>query len=194
MREFRVFAVLSTALIFSCVAAGQTPNLVPADKEAANPQIKRLAYAFAGDWNTTETMGKSVLFPNGGGRRGVSHSELAAGGTLLVSRGHSDGSAGPLNYLIAIWWDNHAGVYRFFTCFNDPNEPCVVRGTAQWEGQTFVNDYEDMLNGKKMKFRDTFYDITPTSHRLVEAVDTGNGMMTPLIRTTSLRKADDARK
>jgi len=122
------------------------------------------------------------------GRHGFSHSQLGAGGTTLILQGHSDGSAGPLSYLIAIWWDSRAKVYRFFTCFNDANDPCLVRGTAHWEGNTFVNDYEDTFNGKQAKFRDTFFDITPKSHRLVEAVDIGNGNMRSLITTLSIRR------
>jgi hypothetical protein len=54
-----------------------------------------------------------------------------------------------------------------------------VRGTAHWEGNNFVNDYEDTIKGERMKFRDTFYDIKPRSRRLVEAVENGNGAMTP---------------
>ncbi len=93
-----------------------------------------------------------------------------------------------LSYLMAVWWDKNAKVYRFFTCFNDPNDPCVVRGTAHWEGNSFANDYEDTFNGKPAKFRDTFFDITPTSHRLVAAVNVGNGIMKPLITTLSVRR------
>lgn len=181
--------LIATVSLFAGLAFGQSAKRVRSDK-AANAQMQRLADALAGDWNTTETMERSVLFPAGGGRRGESHVELAAGGTTLVARGNSDGSAGPLSYMIAIWWDNGAKAYRFFTCFNDPNDPCVVRGAAHWEGNTFVNDYEDTLHGKKMKFRDTFFDIKRDSHRLVEAVDVGNGTMKPLITTMSVRKRE----
>lgn len=181
--------LIAAVSLFAGLAFGQSAKRVQSDK-AANAQMQRLADALAGDWNTTETMERSVLFPAGGGRHGASHVELAAGGTTLVARGNSNGSAGPLSYMIAIWWDNSAKVYRFFTCFNDPNDPCVVRGTAHWEGNAFVNEYEDMLNGKKMKLRDTFFDIKRDSHRLVEAVDVGNGTMKPLITTMSVRKRE----
>lgn len=181
--------LIAAVSLFAGLAFGQSAKRVRSDK-AANAQMQRLADALAGDWNTTETMERSVPFPAGGGRHGASHVELAAGGTTLVARGNSNGSAGPLSYVIAIWWDNGVKAYRFFTCFNDPNDPCVVRGTAQWEGNTFVNDYEDVLNGKKMKFRDTFFDIKRDSHRLVEAVDVGNGTMKPLITTMSVRKRE----
>jgi hypothetical protein len=62
---------------------------------------------------------------------------MASGGAMLVMEGHSDGSAGPLSYLIVIWWDKAAQRYGFFTCFKDAESGCQVRGTAgtaHWEG------------------------------------------------------------
>lgn len=170
----------------SSLASGQSEKK-PA-KPAASPEMQRLADALAGDWKTTETMVRSEFFPNGGSRHGFSHVQLVAGGTTLLEDVHSNGSAGPLDGLLAIWWDKNARVYRFFTCFNDPANPCEVRGTAHWKGKTFVNDYEEMVNGKMTKGRDTFYDITPNSHSLVAAIDTGNGVMKTLITTHSVRR------
>jgi hypothetical protein len=138
--------------------------------------------------NTTETMERSEYFPNGGGRHGTSHVELAAGGTTLIAEGHSYGTAGKLSYVIAIWWDQQASLYRFFTCFNDSKSPCKIRGTAHWEGKNFVNDYEEIIDGKKTKWRDSFVDITPTSHRLIAATDNGNKGMRTLITTMSARR------
>jgi hypothetical protein len=62
------------------------------------------------------------------------------------------------------------------------------RGTAHWEGDIFVNDYEELVDGKMTKWRDSFIHITPTSHTLVAAMDTGNGAMKTFITTTSTRR------
>ena len=157
-------------------------------ERAASPEMQKLADAFAGDWNTTETMLRSEFFPNGGARHGSSHVRLVAGGTTLLTEVHSNGSAGPLDGVLAIWWDKGAQAYRFFTCFNDANNPCEVRGTAHWEGKTFVNDYEEMMNGKMTRGRDTFFDFTAKSHSLIAAIDAGHGVMKTLITTHSVRR------
>jgi hypothetical protein len=164
---------------------GKSPQ--PAETPAS-PEMDRLAKALVGDWNTNESMEKSQFFPKGGSRQGRSHIRIVAGGTSLFAEFQSNGSAGKLDGLYVIWWDKPAYIYRFFTCFNDSKSPCQVRGTAHWEGDTFVNDYEEMLNGKVTKWRDSFIHITPTSHSLVAATDTGDGTMKTLITTTSTRR------
>jgi hypothetical protein len=149
--------------------------------------MDRLAKALVGDWNTVETMERGPLFPNGGSRQGIVHVGLAAGGTTLIYEVHSNGSAGKLDGFHIIWWDKSAKLYYFFACFNNPNNPCRIRGTAHWEGATFVNDYEEMVDGKKTHWRDSFV-ITPTSHTLVAAIDTGNGTMKTVITTKGTRR------
>jgi hypothetical protein len=111
---------------------------------------------------------------------------------MLIMEGHSEGSAGLLNYIIVVWWDKDANLYRYFTCFKDTGSGCEVRGTAHWEGGTFVNDYEEMVDGKKMKFRDTFQDITPNSHTLVFAWVKDDGSTQPVIISKAVRRPNDA--
>lgn len=177
-------------VFFCCLALVTICVAVHAQEKAKSisPEMAKLAKALAGDWNTTETMERSEFFPNGGSRHGHSHVALTAGGTTLMSEVHSDGSAGKLDGLVIIWWEKGAGVYRFFTCFNDADNPCEVRGTAHWEGDKFVNDYEEVIEGKKVKFSDSFINITATSRNLVAAMDSGNGAMKTIITTTSTRR------
>jgi outer membrane lipoprotein-sorting protein len=61
-----------------------------------------------------------------------------------------------------------------------------MRGTAHWEGNSFVNDYDVTTDGKKTPGRDTF-TFTPNSHTLVAAIDSGNGTMKTVITTTARR-------
>jgi hypothetical protein len=157
-------------------------------------ETKRLFEAFAGDWDTLEKRERTQFFPTGGERKGRSHVRLAAGGAMLVMEGHSDGSAGPLSYIIVIWWDKDANLYRYFTCFKDAGSGCEVRGEARWDGDKFVNDYEEVVNGHKMKFRDTFQDITPNSHTLVFAWVKADGSTQPVIISKAAKRrasADD---
>jgi len=151
------------------------------------PEMDRLAKALVGDWNTTETMERGELFPNGGERHGIVHVRLAAGGTTLIYEVHSDGSAGRLDGMLVIWWDKEASLYRFFICFNNPNHPCEMRGTAHWEGDSFVNDYEEIVKGKRTPWRDSF-TFTPTSHTLVAAMEVAGGAMKTLITTRATRR------
>lgn len=165
----------------------QSANTIAPPESGASPEMDRLSKALAGDWDTAETMERSDLFPNGGSRRGLVHVKLVAGGTTLMYEVHSNGSAGKLDGFLAIWWDKSAKLYQFFVCFNNPNRPCKMRGTAHWEGDTFVNDYEELVNGQKTQWRDIF-TFAPTSHTLVAAMDTGNGSMKTFITTRATRR------
>jgi len=95
--------------------------------------------------------------------------------------------AGKLEGFLAFWWDDNAKLYDLFACFNNPLRPCSLRGTAHWEGDTFVNDYDETVDGKKTAWRDSF-TFTPTSHTLIAAMDMGNGTMRPLITTRGTRR------
>jgi hypothetical protein len=155
--------------------------------KAANPQMSRIAARLAGDWDTVETMEQSSFFPQRGSRRGKVHARLASGGYTLVYEVHSNGTAGELDGFHVIWWDPKAKAYRFFACFNDAGEPCIDRGTAQWEGDAFVNNYYFEAGGKHIRGRDTF-TFTPSTHTLVAEIESGrNGRLTTLITTRATR-------
>jgi len=157
---------------------------------AASPEMSRLAKALAGDWKTLEIVQHGQPVPEGAGRRGTTHVVLVGGGTALVSEGHSVGTVGgDLRWFITIWWDRDAKSYRFLTCFKTPADAsCELRGTAHWEGDTFVNDYEGSINGKRTKMRDIWTNITPNSHTLTAAYDTGNGVMKPYVVSHDTRQ------
>lgn len=85
--------------------------------------------------------------------------------------------------------DHAARVYGFFACFKDSaGSSCRTRGTARWDGDAFVNDYEENEHGKKTKWRDSFVQMTPTSHTLVAAREAGDGTMQTLITSRSVRR------
>jgi hypothetical protein len=128
--------------------------------------------------------------PEGAGRRGTAHLVLTGGGTVLVSEGHSVGTVGgELRWFITVWWDPKANTYRFLTCFKTPDEAgCELRGTAHWEGDTFVNEYEGVINGKRTKMRDIWTDIMPNSHTLTAVYDIGNGIMKPYVVSRATRQ------
>ena len=153
-------------------------------------EMARLAKVLAGDWNTVEIVQHGKPVAEGEGRRGTVHVTLTGGGTVLVSEGHSVGTVGgDLLWFITIWWNPAAKNYRFLTCFKTPGEAgCELRGTAHWEGDTFLNDYEEMINGKRTKMRDVWSDIMPNSHTLTAEYDTGNGVMKPYVVSHDTRQ------
>ena len=182
--------VRNTIILLVCVSTAFTQRNNVSGKTAQNPtpEMEKLAKSFVGDWDTSETMERSEYFPNGGGRHGVSHWRLAVGGSTIVGEGHSDGSAGPLDHLILIWWAKKAGVYDYFVCFKDTGSLCEIRGTAHWEGNDFINDYEETEHGRKTKWRDSFVHITPVSYTLIAARQQDDGTMKTLITTQSKRR------
>jgi hypothetical protein len=189
MNNIRLFSLPLLAMMALRNSVGAQVREIGEASVRPTPETKRLFEAFAGDWDTSEKRERTQFFPNGGERKGRSHVRLAAGGAMLVMEGHSDGSAGPLSYIIVIWWDKDASLYRYFTCFKDAASGCEVRGTAHWEEDKFVNDYEEIVNGHKIKFRDTFQDISPSSHTLVFAWVKDDGSTQPVIISKAIRHA-----
>src|SRR5258708_32201479 len=151
--------ILLTAFLQPVSASGQHMT-------AAGPEMDRLAKALVGEWETAETMEPSASWPRGASRKGSVKVRLASDGYTLIYEVHSDGSAGKLDGVITIWWDQGARLYYVIACFNDPSSPCRMRGTAHWEGDAFVNDYSLTEGGRKTPGRDTF-TFTPGSHKLV---------------------------
>ena len=132
-------------------------------EERPSPQMQRLFDAFVGSWQVTET------FEISGSRQGKMRqgkaSFRAGPGPSLIEDYRSTGSAGELDFLAFLWWDQPAGVYRLLTCAN--NDGCELRGTAKWQGKEFVNSWEEKVDGKTAIFQDSFVDFSPSSFRLI---------------------------
>jgi len=188
MRLTQVYALIPLVAfgICSLQPAASVRRAPGAAQTAATPEMDRLAKALAGDWETVETMERGRFFPNGGSRHGIVHARLSAGGNVLIYEVHSDGSAGKLDGFHTIWWDKTTKVYYFFACFNGAH-PCRMRGTAHWEASTFVNDYEEKIDGKTTRWRDTFV-ITPTSHTLTASMNTDHNSWQTVITTKATRR------
>jgi hypothetical protein len=179
-----VLRLVCGVALFSSYARAQSNN------SADINEMARLAKVLAGDWNTVEIVQHGKPVPEGAGRRGTVHVTLVGGGTALVSEGHSAGAVGgDLRWFITIWWDADAKLYRFLTCFKTPADAgCELRGTAHWDGDTFVNDYEEIIDSKRTRIQDRWTDITPDSHTLTEAHDIGNGVMKAYVVSHSTRR------
>jgi len=188
MNPFRVFTLVVLTVVIASFPRSLRSSPEEQSISAASPEMERLAKVLVGDWYTVETMERGQFFPNGGSRQGAVHVRLASGGYALIYEVHSDGSAGKLDGFLTIWWERGTRLYYFLACFNNPDSPCRMRGTAHWEGDSFVNDYEFEVNGKNTQWRDTF-TFTPGAHTLVAAMNTGTGTMKTVITTRATRTA-----
>ena len=170
-RSLLLFRYLITVLSLFTLAWGQQAERATTSAESdSSPEIERLVKSFGGEWKVVETLEHNDFFPNGGTRKGTARRSLGTGGTTVIEDYHSDGTAGRLDFIAIIWWDKDAKLYRFFTCSNNVNRACELRGTAHWEGETFVNDYEEMVAGRKTKFQGKFFcKVSPTSFSLTAA-------------------------
>lgn len=180
-------SLMVIVLLLTACSAQKKTLLSNTTEHAPIPEMQKLESAFVGDWKTTESMERSQIFPNGGTRSGVASFRLGPGGFSLIGEGRSDGSAGKLEFMIIIWWDPSEHLYQYFVCFNSATRPCRMRGTAHWEGDKFVNEYESMEGGKLAKWEDTFLDFTPDSFTLV-ATQMENGSIKPMITTKWVRR------
>ena len=187
----RIFLLLVAATILSSRLPVEAKQKKPAQPEiAANPsriEVYKLLRFFEGTWSVFENLQKNEFFPKGGTRRGTARITPGPGRLSLIEDYHSNGSAGQLDLLAIIWWDNKAQIYRPLVCANG-EEGCIVRGTVRWQGNALINDYEEVMGGKKRKMRDTFSEITPTSFTLVAAVFTQGSEWQPLITTRYRRQ------
>jgi len=181
-RLARIITVAIALTVLDCLIAAQER---PASPVKPIPEMQKLAELLEGDWQTTETMERSAEFPNRGSRQGRVHVSLAGRGESLHYEVHSDGSAGKLDGRLVISWEKDWATYGVWACF-DPKHICHQRGTGHWEGDSFVNDYEQKTNGVKVRWRDTF-NFSPTTYTLVAAMDTGNGHMKTQITTKATR-------
>jgi len=128
-----------------------------------SPEMQKLIDTFSGNWAVRETF--EVSASRQGKRRQGTASFRVGPGFSLIEDYRSGGSAGSLRFLALLWWDQTAQVYRLLTCAN--NDGCSLRGTVIWEGKKLVNSWEQTVDGKTARFKDSFVDIQPSSFRLL---------------------------
>src|SRR5262244_2576640 len=134
-----------------------------------SPEMQRLIDTFSGNWTVSETFEVSAS-RQGQTSRGTASFRVCPGFSLIADY-RPVGSAGILRFLALLWWDQTAQVYRLLTCAN--NDGCSLRGTVIWEGKKLVNSWEQTVDGKTARFKDSFVDIQPSSFRLVSEGSSG---------------------
>jgi hypothetical protein len=159
----------------------------PSDDFHPALEMQKIFDAFVGTWIVSESFEISAS-QQGKNRRGTA-SFRSGPGFSMIEDYKSDGSAGPLRFLALIWWDRQDKVYRFLTCAND--DGCAVRGTSKWEGNAFVNSWQEETNGRIASFRDSFQDISHKGFRLVSEGSADGKMIWRVI--TKYERTEDLR-
>ena len=150
--------------------------------------MEKLLDAFRGDWAVSESFGISAS-QRGKARHGTASFRMGPGLSLIEDY-KSSGSAGELQFLALLWWDQSAQVYRLLTCAN--NDGFGLRGTARWQGNTLVNSWQEEVNGKTSEFKDSFVDISPSGFRLVsEGTAAGKTIWRVITKYTRLNGKSD---
>jgi len=180
---------LSSGCFAGAVLCTSPLRRAQSDNSAGMKEMARLAKMLAGDWNTVEIVQHGKLSLKAPDAAAPCTSPWLGAHGAGVRRPFVGAVGGDLRWFITIWWDAGAKLYRFLTCFKTPADAgCELRGTAHWDGNTFVNDYEEVINGKRTKIQDRWTDITSNSHTLTEAHDTGNGVIKPYVVSHSTRQ------
>jgi hypothetical protein len=155
--------ILTSIFVVFMISPTRVPGHVSEIRETnvqPVPEIKRLFVAFCGRLGYPgKAREDAVLSQWRGAQRQDAYS--------LGCRRRDAGYGGPLGRFRRSTQlpdrdlvDTQAKLYHYFTCFKDAGSGCEVRGTAHWEKNVFVNDYEEDVDGRKLKFRDTFQNIT----------------------------------
>ena len=166
------FITMSLLIVLLGFTLGRTQSHAAAPKPPRDDlhpsvEMQKLFDVFVGTWRVRESFEISAL-QQGKARRGTA-SFRSGPGFSLIEDYNSDGSAGALRFLALTWWDRQDKVYRFLTCAND--DGCAVGGRSKWEGNAFVNSWQEKTNGRIVSFRDSFRDI---SHKRFQLVSEGS--------------------
>src|SRR6266496_6275039 len=113
-----VFVAIGSAILSCPLRADHPPAPKPFSTElCASPEMQKLIDAFVGDWVVSENFEVSASRQDQT-RQGTA-SFRAGPGFSLIEDYKSNGSAGELNFLGILWWDQAARVYRLLTCVNN---------------------------------------------------------------------------
>jgi len=164
-----LIALLLSANWIHYQKTGPTAPLSLGSEVESSSEMQRLIDAFRGNRVVRETFEVSAS-RQGETRQGTASFRIGPGFSLIEDY-KSGGSAGSLRFLALVWWDETAQVYRLLTCAN--NDGCGMRGTVKWQGKELVNSWEQVVDGKTARFKDSFVDIQPSSFRLVSEGSSG---------------------
>jgi len=160
--------------------AAQTPAARPGAAE-----MERLKF-YLGEWDYTETYGKTPFLPNGGTGAGMYTSKLGPGGNSLVNTFHSHGAMGESEGLLILTWSPKENAYRAYAFGND--FPGALEETGQFEGDALVFRGEFSAGGAKMALRNSTRVVAPGKIESDEYISINGAPETPLVKVEAKKK------
>jgi hypothetical protein len=139
-----------------------------------------------GDWNYTETYGKTPFYPTGGKNTGVYSSKLGSGGNSLLNFFHSQGPVGDFAGLIVMTWDGKENAYKGYVFGGD--FPGGLVETGQFEGDTLVFRGELSAGDVKVAIRNTTRLVAPGKITSAEYASTNGAPEALTVTVEATRK------
>jgi hypothetical protein len=184
-------AVLLCATLLLCGTAGakwQDKASKQATAQAAPhsaPEMEKLKF-YVGEWDYTETYGKTAAYPNGGTNTGVYSSKLGPGGNSLINHFHSQGPAGDFEGLLVMTWDPKEKAYKGYA-FGDEFPGAVVE-TGKFDGDTLIYRSEFSMGATKLALRNTTRLVGPGKLVSEEFFSVGGAPEVLFVRVEATRR------
>ena len=165
-------------LLFVGFTVAQTPSPKPA------PEMEKLLKMWTGDWTTVEIFEPSDEMPKGRQDKGSETMRPGPGGLSLIGDYESHGA--PFGHMVVTWLPKEK-VYKSY--WTDSSGPGVAVATGTWQGEKLVFTSIDESSDKKILYRGTYSDITPTS--FIDTLESGP-VGSPLKRILTVKYAKQA--
>ena len=104
------------------------------------PELARVADAFAGTWQTTETFEADASKPHRTSGTGTFRIRRGPGGNSVIMDYDSQSENGPYTSTRVIYWDSKESAYRAFYCDSIQPAGCGTAGKGSWQGSDLVFD------------------------------------------------------
>ena len=149
------------------------------------PEMEKLKF-YLGEWDYTETYGRSAAYPNGGKNTGVYSSTLGPGGNSLINHFHSQGPVGDFEGLMIMTWDPKEKAYKAYVFGND--FPGAIVETGQFEGDTLTYRSEFSTGGAKLALRNATRVTGPGKLVSEEFFSSGGAPEALLVRVEATKR------
>jgi hypothetical protein len=132
------------------------------------PEVQKLAY-FVGNWKEA---GKSTAHGMEGPVSSTQKWEWMPGGFFLVGHSSNKSPMGSFTIMSVVGYDPASKMYTY-NIFDSWGDAFLAKGTVS--GDTWTWTTEMMMEGKMMKSRTTWKEISPTEYRLNYGSSTDGG-------------------
>jgi hypothetical protein len=183
-----MMAVFMALLCATAWAKWQDKTAQPSSSAAAaksSPEMDKLKF-YVGEWDYTETYGKTPAFPNGGKNTGVYSSKLGPGGNSLMNHFHSQGPVGDFEGMLVMTWDPREKAYKEYVFSGDA--PGAVVLTGQFDGDVLTFRSELTMGNTKIAFRNTTQVVSPGKLATEQLYSAGGAPEVSMVRVEATKR------